>query len=107
MRKLVFGFLAIPLVSGAVARPPRGGATGAGGGGGANVFAIYTNHSGPSINGQGVGWANDFSCASGPINGSNTTNLFPGHSFNLLVTAGEAYQPAANFVAGFPSGSQS
>jgi hypothetical protein len=71
------------------------------------VYSIYTNRSGPSINGQGVGWANDFSFGSGTINGSNTTNLFPGHSFNLLSTAGESYQPAANWIAGFPSGSQS
>lgn len=75
---------------------------------GADVFSIYVNHSGPSVNGQGVGWANDFSFGSnGPVNGSFTSNPFPGHTFSLEVPAGFAYQPAANFVAGFPSGSDS
>lgn len=105
-KKLLVALLALALVSGAAARPPRGGATGSGGGA-VSVFSVYTNHNGPNINGQGVGWANDFSFGSGSINGANTTNLFPGHSFNLLATAGTTYQPAANFIAGFPSGSQS
>lgn len=77
-----------------------------GSGGFTSVFSVYSNHSGPSVNGQGVGWANDFSFGSGSINGSYTSNPFPGHTFSLLASAGEAWQPAANFIAGFPSGSQ-
>ena len=70
-------------------------------------FYIYQNDSGSGNNGMNTLWDFDlsFGASGAPIVYNDKTHPESGHTYDMLVPGGTAWQPASNYNSGHPSGS--